>query len=260
LGLEGGRRNPPAFDFMTSVELYFQPGDVEKATKAIAEIQATRKKEHSGLAELMGVVCAELGEYWDGRNLLNAFVGQMIRKKKVCSQLIQFARSRIAKGDLPDNPVNYNDMDDYLWAHEEDGIKVVEFPFNEKFDDPAERKPNGRRDAKFPWTQFTIYHESHGNAWAFLIRENYFTVEGVRHVYSTDFYLRRFPDVAKSIRKGPPKWFWENSPGYVYDKGFVLNYDEREDSTYCEADLWYHNLFGLLQHFDAIRDIESKSL
>lgn len=241
---------------MIHSELYLKPTDIEAGVEAIKRVQATQKKVTIGLAPLLGIIAAKLGNDWDCEYLVNSFYGQMLRERRAAEKLISFAKAMVARNHVHGSHLNYNDLDDNLWAHVKDGETIVELPHC-KHDLTEERKPNGMRDVHLFWTRYTIYHESHGHGYIFFVQENTYTDEkGERTVFNTELHIRRFDEIKNNFKKTAPKKLWEKYIKYEdqRDHGFVVSakFHDQDGKTHtsCIADLWCKNVFGELEHFD----------
>lgn len=240
----------------TTIFLDNTPEDIAKGVEAVRALQVAKhgeKKARHGLAELCGAICGELGDYWDADGMVNAFFGISMKKERVAERLMEFAKAVVARGYVSGAHYNYNDLDDNLWAHVEDGETIVELGHNPKYDAPSERKPNGLRDAKFPWTRYTVMHESHGHGYVFFVQENTFTDDGKRHVFSVDLHVRKWSDMPRVFRSITPNRLWED---FVKDhqrgEHFCLTWESRGGEISCDANLWAKNIVPVLQHFDAL--------
>lgn len=245
---------------MTSSELYLKPGDVKKTQQFLTKLQTNKQRPKDGLAELCGIVAAKMGDYWDAQGLLYAFYGQMLRKHKVAERLIASANEFVARKYLNANHLNYNDLDDDLWADISEGVDKTMLPDFESGDFAKQK------ECSFFWTKYTIYHESHGHAFIFFLKHNHFDNEGKRYFTSAELHFRKIDEDADKFRKQKPAKLWKDFVVYgdSRDKGFVLSANlqrgdedtlhaaKLEPSTECEATLWAGNLFQELQHFDAV--------
>ena len=238
---------------MNPSELYLKDGDVKTTEKFLKKLQANKQRPKDGLASLCGIVAANIGDYWDGQDLLHAFFGQLIRKHEVVKQVIALTNIFIKRGYLNAHHLNYNDIDDNLWADAVDGVDKVMLPDFENGNFTKEK------ECTFHWTKYTIFHESHGHAFIFFLKQQYFDHDGKRHITSDELHFRKIDENADKFRKQKPAKLWEYFVGMGdnRDKGFVLSCELRETGsaelrTSCEANLWSQNLFQELEHFDAI--------
>lgn len=246
---------------MIHAELYLQPGDVQRAVRAIKRIQKNKKKPQDGIESLLAAVAVELGFHFSGNDLFYAHCGAVVRTRNHVNRLIEHAKKMVANGWVHSSHINYNDLDDNLWAHIEETSESVEFPWFEKWDKPEERNANGKRTVIFPKTRYTIYHESHGHCYIFFIQENiYLDEHGKRCVSSHEMAVRKWDDVKNNFKKVLPSKLWEDNVRYndSRDPNFVCSYKYEparngfSEETSCEATQWFHNIDGELQHFDAI--------
>ena len=247
---------------MVHAELYLKPGDVETVVSAVRELQKNKEKERMGMVEIMGMACAEMGEFWEGADLLNAFYGRTMRKQNVAARIIAFAKKMVEKGITPSSPANYNDLDDDLWAFVQDGIRVENLPDVQKVD--GQWKCVGKHDVDFPYTNYTVYHDSHGHCYLFFVTEHYFMNEGVREVYKVDLHVRYIYVRDNKFKNTPVDTLWKKYRPYgdKRDEGWVLSATFRDEKhegrmdqqTECEATDRAGQIVYQCQHFDAIED------
>ena len=233
------------------LQLHINEPKMAKAAKLIK----TLTKHRSDTSVLCGALCSKLGNYYDGAQLLNAFYAHRVQQDKLPAQIIAFARA-IALDITREKPAHYNDMDDYLWAEVQDGSETIELPWMEGFDDPRERLPNGNHQCVFQYIQYTVYHESHGFAWMFFVKERTFKDEqGGTFVLKTEFHCRRKDRANSKLRKTQAHILWKQYVPYgdARDPGFTFSGNIEQDIAEGEADLWAHNMWGEIQHFDAMR-------
>jgi hypothetical protein len=251
---------------MHATELYLQEGDVPATKAFLKKLLKNGKRQlrgtpiqYAGLTSLCGVVSADLGEYWEAEQLLYAFFGQALRKHNVVERVVATALKLVELGHVNKHALNYNDLDDDLWADVTTGKDLESLP------DFAKKK--GNKQVSFPWTKYTIYHESHGHAFVFMVKEFFFMDAGKRVVSSAELHFRKIDDCASKTQELPPASFWTDLVVYGdgRDKGFVLSakFCGLHDQTFnplrteCEATLWARNVFTELEHFDAVLEVET---
>jgi len=237
----------------TLLELYLKGDLLQKAVAALHAVRGPEAGAH-GTAALCGALCAELGEYYDGESLLNAFYAARAKKDQLPARLIAFARRALPKV-TPANCLVYNDLDDRLWVDIRDRTETVELPFVDGEDDPRERKPNGMRDYVAHFTFYTLYHESHGHCFIFFLRETTYTDEaGLRQVFGTNLHFRRHDQVTTEFRAQTAEELWKRFVLYgdTRDPGFTFSGYFAKDTTEAEADLWAHNMWTEIAHLETI--------